>query len=270
MNSTNNITYIAGVARSGTSWLGQIFNSSPCVKFSFQPLFAYEFKNRVNEDSTAREFEILFQDMLKTDSDFLNQNDKCLSGDYPIFEKESDIHLVIKENRYQYLLEPMMRKAPNLKLVGIIRNPNAVLNSWMKNPKEFPEGSNPLNEWRYGDCKNKGHEDFFGYVKWKEVTNLYLALQQKWPDRVKIIRYEDLVRSPIEMTKDLFAFANITYSKQTDDFLRQSSDNHIDSPYAVFKNKKVMTQWQTELPEYITTEIKHDLAGTPLEIYIQP
>ena len=32
---------IFGVPRSGTSWLGQIFNSSPMVAYRFQPLFSY-------------------------------------------------------------------------------------------------------------------------------------------------------------------------------------------------------------------------------------
>ena len=49
----DSITYLAGVARSGTSWLGQIFDSSPEVRYSFQPLFSYEFKNRVNENVTT-------------------------------------------------------------------------------------------------------------------------------------------------------------------------------------------------------------------------
>ena len=158
-------TYIAGVARSGTSWLGQIFNSSPDVRFKFQPLFAYEFKNRVDVDSKGSDFQKLIYSMYEKESKFLCQSDKQQSGDYPIFKKNNITpHLVFKENRYQYIIEPMMRNCLDMKLVGIIRNPNATINSWIKNPKEFPNGSNPLKEWRYGDCKNQGHEDFFGYL----------------------------------------------------------------------------------------------------------
>lgn len=264
------ITYIAGVARSGTSWLGQIFNSAPDVSFKFQPLFAYEFKNNVTEDSTSEEFNSLIYNIFQKDSEFLNQNDKKKNGDYPTFIKDDNLsHLVFKENRYQHIIEPMMRKCSDLKLVGIIRNPNATLNSWMKNPKEFPIGYEPLKEWRYGNCKNKGNEDFFGYYKWKEVANLYLDLKEKWPDRVYIVHYEELVENPENTIKDLFTFCNIEYSEQTKSFLVKSSTLHNDSPYSVFKDKKVVTQWKDELNTYITEEISFDLSGTRLEKFIK-
>lgn len=263
------VIYIAGVARSGTSWLGQIFNSAPEVNFKFQPLFAYEFKNRVNEDSSAMDFINLFNDMTNENSIFLNQQDKLSTKEYPTFVKEKNYsHLVFKENRYQNIIEPMMRKNKSLKLIGIIRNPNACLNSWMKLPKEFPEGSDPLKEWRYGDCKNNGHEDFFGYYKWKEVSNLYLDLKDKWPDRVYIISYEELVRNPIDKTKEIFSFCNIKYTVQTKQFLEDCTTKHMDSPYAVFKNNSVANKWKKEFDPYITNEIKCDLAGTRLEQFL--
>ena len=40
----NKIILITGVARSGTSWIGQIIDSSPEVVYRFQPLFSYAFK----------------------------------------------------------------------------------------------------------------------------------------------------------------------------------------------------------------------------------
>ena len=94
MNKPKTITYIAGVARSGTSWLGQLFNSSPQVRFSFQPLFAYEFKNRVTEDSSTEDFRSLIDDIYNTQSSFLNQEDKRDSGEYPIFEKSVLLHIL--------------------------------------------------------------------------------------------------------------------------------------------------------------------------------
>lgn len=46
---------IFGVPRSGTSWLGQLFNSSERVAYRYQPLFSYAFKGRLNENSTLDE-----------------------------------------------------------------------------------------------------------------------------------------------------------------------------------------------------------------------
>jgi hypothetical protein len=269
-NNVKTITYLAGVARSGTSWLGQIFNSSPKVRFSFQPFFSYEFKNMVNEDSTDEEFKQLFKEIYNANSSFLSQKDKQKSGDYPIFQKTNNSnHLVLKENRYQYMIEPLMRKCTNVQLVAMIRNPNAVLNSWIKNPKEFPAGSIPLKEWRFGACKNKGPEDFFGYYKWKETSNIYLDLQSKWPGRVYVLRYEDLVASTVKTVTNLFDFCKIPFNDQTYDFINKSTNTHIDSPYSVYKNKGVVNQWKQELDSYITNEIKNDLKGTRLEIYLE-
>ncbi len=266
------VTYIAGVARSGTSWLGQVFNSAPSVRFRFQPLFAYEFKGRVNEDSSSQEFKRLTDDMFVQETPFLVQKDKLESGLYPKFVKESKCpHLVFKENRYQNVIEPFMRKCPNVKLVGLVRNPNAVLNSWMQNEKEFPPGSEPLTEWRYGLCKNNGPEDFFGYYKWKEVANLYLDLWEKWPDRVVVVQYEQLVEDSVKITKDLFKFCGIPYSSQTEKFLRQSSRRipSNDSYYSVFKSKNVITKWKSLLDPYIVGEIENDLRGTRLERFLK-
>ncbi|MFT5635026.1 MAG: hypothetical protein ACI89T_000457 [Cognaticolwellia sp.] len=265
-----NITYIAGVARSGTSWLGQIFDSAVNVNFRFQPLFSYEFKNKVNEDSSALEFEQLLVEMHDTATPFLTQEDKRSSGQYPNFPKNKvRDHLVFKENRYQNIIEPMMRKVPTMKLVAIIRNPNAALSSWMKNQKEFPAGSTPKDEWRYGDCKNQGHEDFFGYYKWKEVANMYLDLADKWPDRVYLIKYEDLVNAPLLMTEEMFSFCDISMDKQTSDFLSLSTKSHDNSPYSVFKSKQVIDNWKSDFDPYITQEIFQDLQGTRLEKFIK-
>src|SRR5690606_6681662 len=111
-----------GVARSGTSWLGQIFNSSPDVIFRFQPLFAFEFKGRVDEESSQAEYEKLFADMAAADTPFLTQKDKQESGAYPRFPKAANpATLVFKEARYQSVLEPMLRRVPGLKGLGLVR-----------------------------------------------------------------------------------------------------------------------------------------------------
>jgi len=264
-----NIVYIAGVARSGTSWLGQIFNSAPDVLFRFQPFFSYEFKNRVNEDSSREEFEALFRDMMENETPFLTQSEKQKSGEYPRFEKSTEVrHLVFKENRYQSFLEPMLRKVPNLQAVGLVRHPCAVLNSWKNNEKEFPAGADLMKEWRFGSCKNMGNEDYFGYYKWKEVANLYLDLLQKYPNRFFLLKYEDIVRNPEVKIKQVFDFLNIEFTNSTLEFLKASTSTHQESYYSVFKTRMVVNKWRDEFPDYITSEIEADLRGTRLARFL--
>lgn len=270
MIALQNVVYVAGVARSGTSWIAQVLNSHPDVCFRFQPFFAYEFKGRVNEDSRPADYDQLFLDMYNTESSFLTQADKRSTGDYPQFEKHpSPQTLIFKENRYQSMLEPMLRRVPYLKSVGIVRHPCAVLNSWRKSPKEFPPGSEILREWRFGNCKNKGNEDYFGYYKWKEVAHMYLDLRDKYPDRFTLLRYEDVVYAPERTISALFNFLGISYDEATQRFVRESTTVHEDSYYAVYKNKSVAEKWRSELPSYIVDEVYADLAGTRLEQFVR-
>lgn len=263
------IIYVAGVARSGTSWIAQVLNSSPDVCFRFQPLFSYEFKGRVTEDSGSADYNQLFQDIYNTESSFLTQQDKRNIGDYPQFKKNPNPHtLIFKENRYQSLLEPMLRRVKNLMAVGIVRHPCAVLNSWRKNEREFPPGSEILKEWRFGNCKNKGNEDYFGYYKWKEVAQMYLDLLDKHPERFSLLRYEDAVNDTQETFSKLFNFLGIKYDKATERFLHESTSIQNDSYYAVFKKKNDIDNWRTELDPFIIEEIFADLSGSRLEFFL--
>ncbi|MBT8043203.1 MAG: sulfotransferase [Kiritimatiellales bacterium] len=269
MSRFDSAVYIAGVARSGTSWIGQIFNSCPSVRFRFQPLFAYEFKNQVNEDSSPADFQNLLDGIYESTGDFLLQKDKVEAGVYPQFTKENETTLVFKENRYQSFIEPMMRKLPEVALLGVLRHPCAVLNSWKNNAKEFPAECDIRKEWRFGNCKNTGNEDYFGYYKWKEVAHLYLDLKDKYPDRTYVLRYEDLVQDPLGVAGDLFNFFNIPLTDQTREFLEASTSASQASYYSVYKTSDVTEKWKTDLDPSIAEEILADLSGTRLERFAQ-
>ncbi|MCP4440181.1 MAG: hypothetical protein GY810_14655 [Aureispira sp.] len=262
------VVYIGGVARSGTSWIGQIFNSCPNVKFRFQPLFAYEFRDTITEDSSAEEYQKFYVDLAAADTDFLTQKDKVEKGVYPDFDKSNENILAFKENRFQSFIEPMLRKSENLNFVGIIRNPSATLYSWSRNEKEFPPGSELMKEWRFANCKNNGNEDYFGYYKWKEVANLYLDLKEKYPSRVAIIHYDKFLENTVEGVKALFTQMGIPMTEQTLNFLDKSQKGKDDNYYSVYKGNTKRDKWKTAFPEYITQEINADLKGTRLEEFL--
>jgi hypothetical protein len=265
-----NVIIIAGVPRSGTSWLGEIINSSPNVAYRFQPMFSYAFKDFVNIESRRDDYESFFKGIYKSSDDFLLQKDKRESGIYPVFHKKDDPRfLAFKMCRYQYLIRQMLYYFGNVKLLGIIRHPCAAINSWLRNPREFPQESDPRKEWRYGACKNKGREEeFFGFYKWKEVAHLYLDLKEKYPQKVFVIKYEALVDSPLEISKQFFDFVGLEFTEQTEAFLEKCHSINIDSPYAVFKNKTVKERWQSELAPSIADEIIEDIKDTRLARFL--
>lgn len=262
------VVYIGGVARSGTSWIGQIFNSVPNVRFRFQPLFAYEFRNVINEESNDDEYQRFYKDLFHANTEFLTQKEKVDKGIYPNFIKEEENILVFKENRFQTVIEPMLRKSNNLFFLGVIRNPNATLYSWSQNEKEFPLDSDILKEWRFAKCKNKSNEDYFGYYKWKEVANLYLDLKQKYKDRVQIIHYDRFIKNTEEEVKILFNKFQVPFTEQTMNFLNKSGSGRDDNYYSVFKGKTDRQKWKMEFPNYIIEQIEADLKGTRLEEFL--
>lgn len=264
------VVVIAGAPRSGTSWLGQIIDSSPDVAYRFQPLFSYAFKDAVNIDSTKEEYERFFKGIYESSDNFLLQTDKRKAGLYPMLtKKRHPEYLAFKTCRYQYLLSKMLQYFDNLKLVGIIRHPCAVISSWLKNPKEFPQGANPRKEWRFGACKNNGkEEEFFGFYKWKEVAQLYLDFKDKYPEKVYLVKYEELVEKPIELSKSIFDFIGSKFTVQTESFLNSCHSVHKEGPYSVFKDRSVKDLWRTELDPYIRDEIIQDIRNTRLEMFL--
>jgi hypothetical protein len=67
------IVGIHGAPRSGTSWLGQLFNSSEHVAYRYQPFFSYAFKERLSVRSGALEIQRFFDDLRNTEDDFVLQ-----------------------------------------------------------------------------------------------------------------------------------------------------------------------------------------------------
>ena len=266
---TSKVIYIAGVARSGTSWVGQVINSHPKIKYQFQPLFSYEFRGHINEDSTTADFNDFFQNLIVADTEFLGQKDKVAKGVYPDFKKDHPSILAFKENRFQSVIAPMLRRTNQTHLVAVVRNPCAVLLSWTKNKSEFPEGSDIMEEWRFAACKNKGPEDYFGYYKWKEVANLYLDLKEQFPERVSILSYKKLLHAPEEEFRGLFKRLELDYSDQTAKFVTESTAGRGDSYYSVYTGGVNKDKWKTELPATIVEEIYEDLKGTRLEQFLQ-
>ena len=62
---------IHSVPRSGSTWLGEILNSSTNVKYCFQPLFSYKFKDYLDERSPKEEIDNFFSMLSDTDDEFI-------------------------------------------------------------------------------------------------------------------------------------------------------------------------------------------------------
>jgi len=271
--TTTPVKYISihGLPRSGTSWLGQIFNSSPAVAYRFQPLFSYAFKSRLSATSSAEEIHKFFSDINNTNDDFVLQKYNVSGTKNPEFSKVlPSTHIVMKEVRYHYVVGNLIRKVPEIKIVGLVRNPCAVINSWFQAPKEFKPEWNKLEEWRSARHKNMNKpEEYYGFEKWKEVANLFISLSEKYPSNIIIVNYEDLNTVTEQAVKDIFDFCELKVEKQTADFIIQSRNTHSDDPYDIMRHKKLNDVWKNELDKTIINEIYSELTGTNLEQFLK-
>jgi hypothetical protein len=241
------------------------------VRLKLCPLFSYEFKNALDEDSTGQEWIDLFDKVYVRQGEFLDQEHLRKRGGVPQFEikDEEPEYLVIKSNRFHHLLPGLMEKHPSIRGIAIVRHPCASIHSWLTNPLEFPAGEDPLVQWRTGECRKTGPGEFWGFDDWKKVTGLHMALAEKYPDRFLVVRYEDLVDSAVEMTKKLFDWCGIPYTGQTERFLKNSQQKHSDDIRSVYKSPAVKSRWKAEMNKELRDAILGELVGTRYERFIR-
>lgn len=261
---------IQSVPRSGSSWLGQIFKSSPQVEFRFQPLFAYAFKGAVRPDSTRAEILDFFAGILRTTDDFILQRDDY-HVEYPDLSARAAVtHLVMKEVRYNHVVRHMLQQLPELKLVGLVRHPCAVLDSWIHAPREFKPEWSVNEQWRSGALKNQGRpEEFFGFDKWKEVATLFLELVQEFPGRVHVLRYTDLNDDTEASVRALFAFCGLPYGPETDAFINASKSRQGSDANSVYRLARKDDAWKGRLPDEIAAAVYQELKGSVLEHFLE-
>lgn len=263
------IVWISGMPRSGTTWLSQIFASSPDVRLKSCPLFSYEFKMLLDEESTRGEWEKLFLDVYKTNSEYLDQEHLRKHGLVPHFRIKNSQpgYLAIKSNRFHNLTPNILALNPKLKFIYIVRHPCASIYSWLNDPREFPETADSMQEWRQGKCRKNSPGEFWGFDDWKAVTLQALAMESRFSDRFKIVRYECLVKECLKVSAQLFQFIGLEMSEQTIDFISSSSSKHDEDKHSVFKNPALLDTWSDKLDPVIVNEIYEDIIGTELEIF---
>ncbi|WP_310993582.1 sulfotransferase domain-containing protein [Aequorivita marina] len=254
---------IHSVPRSGSTWVGSIFDSSPQTAYRFQPLFSYAHKGQLDVKASRNEIDEFFNDIFKTTDSFVLQKDYKVKELTPRFNKDVPTHLVYKEVRYHNILENLLQKDDDVIVIGIVRSPFATICSWLMTPKEFKKELGWLEEeeWRFAPKKNSDKpEEFNGFEKWKEVTKLFLKLNQDYPNQFYLLSYDDLLQNTETEIKKMFKFCQLEMSEQTHAFLTKSTSSTAkdDDPYSVFKSKKKDNAWKNNLPSFIEEEIKAD------------
>ncbi|WP_236974809.1 sulfotransferase domain-containing protein [Membranihabitans maritimus] len=250
---------IFSVPRSGSSWLGNIFNSSNEVNFKFQPNFAYSFPYNLTPNSTKKEIYNFHSHLLSCKDPFVNGELSISGKKNKNFDTNSTPKLLVwKEVHYLNIMENLMTQS-NIKIIGLIRSPLGIINSWLQAPKEFDPNWSIKKEWKNAPSKNGlDNKNYFGYAAWKETCFNMLKLSIDFPNNFTICSYNQLISDPFEITKNLFEFANLNYSKEVKSYINKSTSNQDNDPYSTNKIKLKDDSWEKGLPKYIIEDIQND------------
>jgi hypothetical protein len=261
---------IHSVPRSGSTWLGEVFNSSYTSKYCYQPLFSYALKDFLAENSTKARIDEFFRLCAETKDDFICQTDKRKQGILPSFEKRGGVsHIVYKEVRYVNVLANLLRKDGSVRLICLIRNPLAVLASWFAAPKEFKPEWSKSTEWFLATSKNRNRsEEFYGFKRWVDASRIFHSLRDQYPSRVMIVRYSDLLSETNSTINELLDFAALQRDEQTDRFIRESRSTDVDDTYSVFRTKPSDEHWKDTLDHDIVSEVRRYLKDDALSTYL--
>jgi hypothetical protein len=257
---------IHSVPRSGSSWLGEIINSSEHTKYAFQPLFSYAFKSVLNETSSREGIDNFYQNIGMSDDEFVTQKSDREKKIKPIFYKKEITHVVYKEVRYHYLIENLIKKDPKQKVIGLVRDPLAVLNSWKNAPREFRGdlGWDFGKEWQFAELKNENRrEEYFGFEKWKEVALLFQRLESEYPDNFLLVPYSGLLNNTREEVLKIFKFLGLKVTQQTLSFIKDSKNMARIGAYSVYK-KKLKDVSYNGLPEVVINKVYKDCMALKL------
>jgi len=270
--SYKKIISINGAPRSGTSWLGQLFNSSPEVNFKFQPFYSYAFRDKLNIEDDKTKARKFFDELYSTKEEYLDRKEQIKDGIYPSFDikKEEAPVLALKSVKYHYFVPKFLKELEDFFLVAIIRNPKAVMNSFLNAPREFDESWDRKREWRFAQSRNDFRpEYYYGFHRWVECNKMFLEMNKRYPKRAFIMCYEELCDNTLEVLKKCFDFCGIQMHKQTLDFIEKSTNTFQDDVYSVFRGKKENDVWKDSLEKEIQDAIDKDIIGTELERFLR-
>ena len=247
---------IFGCPRSGTSWLGQLFNAHEAVAYRYQPLFSYEFKNWFGERGVSEaSLDAFGEALLGAQSDFVLQALRPPKLQPPT-------HLVWKEVRYHALM-PALAALPGLhKLIYLHRPALQVINSWYQAPKEFRAGQDIHAEYLDAPSKNTDACEYNGFNRWKESLALALAVKAAQPALGVFVSYERLRADPLGQLTALFAELGLAMTHQVRAFVEASTSQHDDDAYSVFRSREA----EITLPGDIVHHLRSDAEAAALSL----
>ena len=258
------------VPRSGSSWVGAVLNKHPEINYFFQPLFSNTFKPTLTEHSTHKEILKFFKELQNTNDSFVQQ---LRFGEPNKSRNKHANRILYKEVRYHHIITNLLEKDPTIKIIGLIRNPLATINSWLEAPKEFRKDLcwNTLEEWQYASKKNEGKkEEFNGFYKWKETALLFERLKTLHPENFHLVTYAELLADTAHGFNGILNHLSLDMHDKVLQFINETKNSSMNNKdaYSIHRIKSVDDTWKTQLNPIIVQSIQTELKDSILEKYL--
>lgn len=276
MNDSNSgigrtpLFFIMGRPRSGTTMLSTLFDAHPNVKIPPEfpimlPLYQRFRKVKVWDEKAIHAFvDFVFQhnvfihrtlENLKINREEFTAELMTLAGDatvqdflkklnaytFSLFPKKELLAIGDKNPVYSIYTGRFLKIFPDARFICIVRDYR----------------DNFVSMRKLADLKLEAPILTLQVARWRYVAKIFLRCQKKYPDRFRVIRYEDFVINKAEMLPELCAFVGIPFDPAMFDFykMKEETMKTYDNPLIERFHSSLMNpvntsrmdQWKTQL-----------------------
>lgn len=288
--TSTQINFIIGAGRSGTTLLTNLLNqwddvTAPPENDFFLPLY-YNFASkkhfsdhdidRLIDNLWLRKKEFkevwnLDEAKIKKELKSLDRKALTFSNIYKFIinsnEKNFSKYLFDKNPYYTYTINLLLKSFPQAKFIALIRNP-------LDRYESVKRVNLAKNKYPLGSA-----------MKWYIYNKKILNFKKKWPDKILVIKYEELVTNPEITLKQIADFFNIEstiitspenrmYIEKEENFNKRFNEMHHRSNTPITTSrisrwKDYLEQFEIEYITYVSTKIakefKYDLPPSALD-----
>jgi len=241
--------------------IGGLGGSGTRIVATLLQLYGYYFGSDLNEARDNLWFTLLFKRhsaLLETDFSFLELTDiffSALQGDNKVALSKADLIFSLanvdrmdhtsewllerakslisesscgfnprwgwKEPNTHIFIEKFLKIDERLKYIHVLRDPYYMA---------FSRNQNQLKNW--GPLFFDSPIELLpknSFSLWRKVHERISASKEIWPDRIFILRYEDLMTRPVFLIKDICEFLDLTYIPSITSEIQQLINNPLDA-----------------------------------------
>ncbi|MET0087464.1 MAG: sulfotransferase [Sedimenticola sp.] len=299
-----NTILLFGMPRSGTTWIGKIFDSHESTLYRHEPdtrkkISAISLMESVDNSGKHCQYLSNYID------EFVTDRNASVNGKLPLFPKNYSSSIQFRSFYYSILLSgafsklmsgfkfPVLHQAnlkkrgeyvlvwksiqllgrmgiivnciDNCKAIHILRHPCGNIASVLSGERrnKFVSSTPASEDWELFDILMHTQQAERYDLSLEKLKNMapeerlawrWVLFNEKASDdtvhnqNVRILRYEDMCRDPLQTAQDYFTFCGLDWSEQTASFLGTSTSKTNQSYYSVYKNPEVAAnKWREEL-----------------------